>query len=210
MKKEIKKRNRNLEVTEKDYQLIELVDRWNYLTVEEIALLLRKAESTIKWRVKRLIDLKLLKRDRELIGKDVYFKKVNRFKLPYYNHDHSIKVLATYLSKKYDCEYATPKELVSDLLKTKGVSFLGAKVPDLLLLKDGKKIAIESEITQKQMKRQEANLDKYKDDLSFGNYSMVIYFCGSEAIKERLDKIILDKGIINMRTAIYKEDLKNE
>jgi len=197
------------EVTEKDYDLINLINRWHYLTIEEMTILTGKAMQTMAWRANRLVELKLLKKKKELISREVYFQGTNPFKLTYYNHDHSVKILANKFSKQYNCDYLTSKEIKSNLIKKNGVNFLGVKVPDLILLKDDKKIAIESEITQKAKNRQKINLDKYKDDLSFNLYSLVIYVCETKAIKERLDKVIIEKEIEGLKTILFQEVIQN-
>jgi len=183
-------KKRKLVVTAKDEELLNLFDDWGYLTVDELMLFMGLAKQSIVWRVKRLVELKLLKRSFEPIGTYVYFVKTNGFNLQNYEHEHACKQAMQTLKTKLQCEAVDSKRIKGELIKSKGVQFLGVKVPDLLLVKDHQKIAIEIELNQKQTQRQKENLIKYRDDLALGLYVQVVYYCKTDAIKNRIDILL--------------------
>lgn len=179
--------------------MVELVEKWGFVTVEDLGYMLGLKDTAIKWRLNRLIENEILSRGKVfVIGKYVYFKgSLQKIDIANYDHDQRIKKLAKVMTDKLGCDYITEKELRREARKETGIAGLTKKIPDLLLVKDGIKIAVEIELSQKDTKRQTKNIEHYVKELSAGKYNQVFYYCGSEAIKNRLKMIVDAKNVSN-------------
>lgn len=189
-----------MRLTEKDKKVIELIEKWGFVTAEDLRYMLGLKDVTgVKWRLNRLVENGLLSRGKVfVVGKFVYFKgSLQKIDIANYDHDQRVKILAKVLADKLCCDYITEKELRREARQETGIVGLTKKIPDLLLVKDGIKIAVEVELSQKDKKRQTKNIEHYVNELSAGKYNQVFYYCGSDAIKSRLKMIVEAKNMSN-------------
>ena len=96
------------------------------------------------------------------------------------------------MSEKHKCSYETDRQIrrtEPQLLK----------IPDFSLIKDGKKIAVEVELTAKSKKRMCDNIDKYLEMLARNIYVQVFYFC-EQHIADIITHISAEKGTHLIRT----------
>ena len=188
-----------MRLTDEDKKLISLIEKWGEMKIEDVQEWLeKKNRNAVVWRLNRLVENGILKREKTVFGFYVYtplkFKGVD---VASYEHDQIVKKLCLKLSKELNCDYLTVRELRSLARRDMGIVGLSVKVPDFILLKGEKKIAIEVELTQKNLKRQRELIEKYVSQLQKGEYMQVFYYCGSQAIKDRLDKITTEKNVSN-------------
>lgn len=193
-----------MRITEEDRKLLGLIEAWGYLTVEDVCLMMGyKAESSAKWRLKRLVEAEEIRREKSILGKFIYCTKdFKRLDIAGYDHEQKLKRLAVTESKRLDCEYVTIRQLRSEARQELGIAGLTKKVPDFLLVKEGKTIAVELELSQKNLARQRANIDKHIDNLQQGEYRQVFYYCGSEAILQRVQQISAEKKMSQFISAV--------
>ena len=203
-----------MRVTEKDKKLVELVERWGFLTIEDVIKICGfKNQNAAVWRLKRLTKNNIIKREKSILACYFYVPLDYRgIDLATLEHDQVAKHLCLRWSRDNQCGYQTARELRSAARVNDGVAGLTKKIPDFVLIKDGKKIACEVELTQKSLARQRENIERYVGCLMRKEFMQVNYFCGSVAILERLKLIIADKRMENfIRVSLIQdlEDLKN-
>lgn len=188
-----------MRLTEEDKKLITLIEKWGEMKIEDIQTWLeKKNRNSVVWRLNRLTENKIIKREKIAYGFYVYtpinYKGTD---IASYEHNQIAKKLCLKLSKELACNYLTIRDLRSLAKRDMGIAGLSVKVPDFVLVKEDKKIAVEVELTQKNLKRQRELIEKYMLQLQKKEYIQVFYYCGSTAIKERLEKIIIEKNLAN-------------
>lgn len=188
-----------MRLTEEDRKLIKLIEKWGEMKIEDVQEWLeKKNRNSVVWRLNRLVKNEIIKREKLVFGWFVYeptnYKGVD---IANYEHDQIAKKLCLKLSKELDCDYLTSRELRSLARRDLGIAGLSAKIPDFTLIKNDKKIAVEIELTQKNLKRQRELIEKYINQLQKKEYMQVFYYCGSQAIKERLEQITIEKNVQN-------------
>lgn len=142
------------------------------------------------------VENKLIKREKSIFGFFLYVPLDFRgLDVASFEHDQTAKRLAFVLSQQYNCQYLTLRELRAKAALDMGVLGLSKKIPDFALVQNEKHIAIEVELTQKSIKRQRTNIDKYIESLGKKEFLQVVYYCRSSAIKERLDALTAEKGV---------------
>jgi len=203
-----------MRLTDKDKELIKLIDRWGFMSVKDICKIQGyKNENLAVWRLKRLVENHLIKREKSVFGYYFYvpadFRGVD---LATVEHDQTAMHLCLALCRMHKVEYLTIRELRSAARVNEGVVGLSRKVPDFVLVnKDGQQIACEVELSQKSLTRQRENIGRYVECLARNEYSKVWYFCGSGAILERVKGLIQERKMgqrleYNLISAIYKKE----
>lgn len=179
-------------MTDKDVEIVGFLKKWGYGIVEDMMLFGGLKRNAIVWRLKRLVESGVVKRERCVFGKYIYycegFKGLN---VAGYEHDLMCKKMCKYLISNLDCGYLTERELRSEAVADFDIAGLSKKVPDFVLVKDGSRIAIEVELTQKSLKRQRNNIETYSKQLNAGGYSCIYYYCASDEIRDRVRGIAL-------------------
>lgn len=171
-----------------------------------------KNRNSAVWRLNRLVENKLIQREKCVFGFYIYVP--NDFKgldVASFGHDQTAKNLAHILSQQYKCQYKTIRELRSEAYLDMGVLGLSKKIPDFVLVQNERNIAIEVELSQKSIKRQRTNIEKYIESLAKGDFMLVMYYCGTEAIKARVDAITAEKGVQELiKTNILPDGVRYE
>ena len=195
-----------MRLTEKDQAVMNEIGRWGYLTADETQLLTGEAAySFVSRRLKRLFDNGYVKREKIYTGEYVYYlKNLREINFVNFKHEHKTKELALFLKNKLKCEYFTPKELRGQIRGKESIKTINPKIPDLILIKNNQKIAVEVELHQKDFQRQRENIAKYKTSLATGEFVNVVYYCSTEAIKTRIDKLAVE---LNVKVATNLIDL---
>ena len=195
--------------TKEDDKLLSLITAWGYLTVDEITLLLNSKDEknkTTYWRVNRLYKENLILRQKTPYGNIFTSKKFHTFNVAGYFHYNYVKKLAHKLSTFYNCGYITDRQLRSyELLEFDKIG-LTSKIPDLVLIKDNRKVAVEAELTPKSIKRLRNNIEKYIILLAKDVYEQVFYFA-DQATRIRIRRIAAEKGVAKIKT--YPLEFKN-
>ena len=197
-------------LTEKDKEMLSLIERWGYMSAVDLCKFLDRSNNAVVVRLKKLLNYELIKKVR--YGYSFQYLALNKKRIDIINfeHDKIAKYLALYLSKKYMCGYNTLYELRSEAKIHEGITGLTKKIPDFILVKDGKKIAVEVELSQKPLKRQRLIIDKYIYILHNKEYMQVLYYCASQAIYDRIQLITKEKNISEyIKCHLLPEEIKN-
>lgn len=64
------------------------------------------------------------------------------------------------------------------------------RIPDFIIIEDGKRIAYEVELTQKAKKRYVRKFELYRSQLLNNEYNMIVYLCASESTLEMIEKVL--------------------
>lgn len=189
-----------MRLTEKDRELVRLIERWGFMRVEDVCKFQKyKNKNSAVWRLNRLVEHGLIKREKSVLGFFLYMPLSYRgIDIAAFPHDQTVKYLALHLSEEMGCEYLTLRELRSAARVDEGVAGLTKKVPDFILVQSDKRIAIEVELSQKPLKRQRENIDRYLDSLQKQEFVQVFYYCGSYAILERIRQITTENGVSHL------------
>ncbi|KAF0234890.1 hypothetical protein [Fundidesulfovibrio putealis] len=182
-------------MTRKEQELIELAHQWGYCTLDDVTLFLEVAKSTASERLKRLVSSNKLKMTQSRLGVNLYHLGKMKFNISDFDHDRKCKELCKHILGKLDCEYIGGAKLRSLIIEEKGRRGLTEKIPDFVITFQGKSAAIEVELSQKSLKRQEENIWKYVAALRNGEYFKVVYYCGSEEIRDRVLMLASDKVV---------------
>lgn len=165
-------------------KILELINRWGYLNIYQIAELMNKNINTVDWLLRTLVTKKLLRVD-QLTRKNYYLLssfgnrklgKESRTTRINYN-----ELLHQYLLIKWLCNqpdivsYRTENELKSENPKAKGY-------PDLIVNYENKELIIELERTRKSKNRFESKLDNYYSDLQANKE--ILWLVPNESMKK--------------------------
>lgn len=194
-------------MTEKDTEIVALIERWGFMSVGELCRFLKLKPTAVKWRLARLLEHDLLRRQKTMRG--FFYVPVEHYPkidLTNYDHDLTAKYLALYLSEKNDCEYLTLREMRRAAMRDDGAGALTRKIPDFVLVRDRQRAAIEVELSPKPLDRLRKLISNYMESILQKEFIQVQYYCGSQAIQERVFRIITEKGAGQWITAVMLPD----
>lgn len=151
-------------------KILQIINRWGYLNLEQITLLLNKNINTTKIIIRSLIVKKLVRVD-QLTIKNIYIlsslgnrklgKASTSIRINYNELVHQ-DLLIKWLTQQNDIiSYQTERELKEENPREKGY-------PDLLVHYENKEMMIELERTRKSKERFENKLDSHYRDLQNG------------------------------------------
>jgi len=100
-----------------------------------------------------------------------------------YHHDIATTKLSLILAKTHDSKYI-PERMLRHLNGLEGIGVVG-HTPDSVLLKDGKKIAVEIELNKKGTLRRSKIMKHYMKNFDFDE---VWYFCSNKEIKSLVEQ----------------------
>lgn len=211
-----------MRVTEKDRELMRLIERWGFLTIVDVQLICNQKKTAVQWRLSRLVKIGLLRREKiVLTGEFAYLPKNAKrgVNIMEFEHDQTVKRFAMYLKAEGEynpeapeiTEIITEKELRHAEALESGILGLSRKVPDFILkTADGRKIAVEVELTAKHKPILKAHIKKCGESILQNKFDMILYACDTEAIKKRVEdetsrqglqsriiSFVLPSGIIN-------------
>jgi len=198
-------------ITERDKQILNVINRFGFMTVIEVAAIFNMQEQRAYARLKVLNDAGLIKHERILHsypgaywitreGRETSGSLLTPIREPRLaTFEHELKVIQVYLAlkNKYgdNLIWITAREILSGKIadaKTTKEAFrlLKSKIPDALILRDGKRFAIEVELSLKSTPRLKKILADYSANMSKGVFDGVLYYTDKDTIAERLEKLI--------------------
>tara|TARA_B110000003_G_C16453769_1_gene458971 strand:+ start:62 stop:673 length:612 start_codon:yes stop_codon:yes gene_type:complete len=199
-----------IRVTDRDVEIIKWLNKHGYATVTQIAKYISTSKQFAYARLKKLVDNQYIEHQRifakgdgiykpSLVGNKManeVMKPVNKINLQTYQHNLKLVDLSMHLLKSYSCEFITERQLRHE----KGNSGIGrlGHISDGILLIDGKKIAIELELTGKSNYRLEKIINEYVTKFEFEE---VWYFCSDE-VKEKLTDKTAKYGFFKVHSLI--------
>lgn len=213
---------KGIRITEKDHELIKLVEKWGFLTALDVQLMNGLSASAVQWRANRLAGVGMLKREKIILtGEFAYLPREARrnVNIMEFEHDQTVKRLAVYL--KTEAQYNPEAPKVKDIITEKqlrheaafesGIIGLSRKVPDFIIVaEDGFKMAVEVELTAKHKPRLTAHIKKCGEAIIKNQFSMILYVCSTEAIKKRIDAETAAQGLQScIRTALLPPNIIN-
>jgi len=206
-----KEQGKKMRLTAQDKGLVELIERWGFMSVEDVCIFQRyKNRNSAVWRLKRLVDGGVIRREKIIFGFFIYtvldFHGVN---IATFEHDQTAKRLALYLSNNLKCDYKTITELRSTARLELGVAGLTKKIPDFVLMQGEQRIAVELELSQKNLARQRAVFDKYIEAFNRRECHKVFFYCGSKAILDRVRQVITEKRLQQAASAALLPEKMN-
>lgn len=196
-----------MRITEKDRALMGLVDKWGFLTVLDVELMSGLKSSAVQWRLNRLANVGMLKREKIILtGEFAYLPRNARrgVNIQEFEHDQTVKRLAMYFKAEGENKSEAPeiKEIITErelrhaAAVDSGILGLSRKVPDFILATvDGRKIAVEVELTAKHKPRLAAHIKKCGESVIKNKIDIILYACGTDAIKKRVDAEAARQGL---------------
>lgn len=172
-------------------KILEIINRWGYLNIEQIALLINKQHKNVERQLsflkqKQLILINQVTRKNiyylSNLGKQLLGKEKNKSKLNLNQLAHQ-DLIIKWLSKQKDiASYENELELKSWNSKQD-------KYPDLMVeYENGTKVWVEIELTRKSKERIEDKLDNMRDHIKDGHN--IIWVVPNEVMKKFIDKQI--------------------
>lgn len=213
-----------MSITEKDNRLIELVEQWGFLTALDIQMFLDVKMAAANWRVRRLVDLGLLKCESAKVTREYVFLSrnarhgVNPLE---FNHSQIAKRLAVFITNQtlHNPDPEAPKikqviterQLMHEAALESGILGLSRKLPDFILeFNNGYKRAVEVELTAKHRPILKKHIGKCGEAVFKGQANDFLYICGTEAIRQRVATEAAAQGLQTViQTALLPENIMN-
>jgi hypothetical protein len=203
-------------ITERDKNIIALINRFGFMTADKLSKIYGITQSRIHRRLKILCDRNLLNHERILSaypgaywptrnGKelsDSFLSPIHGPRLATFEHD--LKVVDVYIDikEKYknSVDWLTSREILSNRISeakdaSEAFKVLKSKVPDAIVIRDGKKFAIEVELSAKSRQRLRKILSGYAVSLAQGVLNGVLYYTTKQSIAERLERLITEANL---------------
>ncbi|WDA55040.1 MAG: hypothetical protein PPFGHCPK_01521 (plasmid) [Spiroplasma endosymbiont of Drosophila atripex] len=188
-------------------KILEIINRWGYLNLEQIALLLNKNINTTKTIIRSLIAKNLVRVD-QLTIKNIYIlsslgnrklgKASTSIRINYNELQHQ-NLLIKWLAQQNDIiSYQTEKELKSENPREKGY-------PDLLVYYENMEMIIELERTRKSKERFESKLDSHYRSLQKGKE--ILWLVPNKTMKKFIEEQI---KIYNFKTELHHIEIFND
>lgn len=185
--------DKNMRFTKSDKKILELVERWGYLTIADVQQLIKKTYATAAWRLGRLEQMELVKSIRALTGEKVYFVGgTPNINLSVWRHDQKARRLAGILSDEMDCDYLT----IGELKRKFGGQLV--RIPDFALEKDGQIIFCELELNKKSSNVLRGIFQRYNAMQGQGLMLGVNYYFEDENILNYVQKLAMQAGVSNL------------
>lgn len=190
-------KNTNIRVTQRDINLLNWINAVGFVSIEQICLRLNVSPKTAYSRIKKLTDNGYLTHERIFWGLPGVYRTtklgvqlcgsilppLRKITLGSYHHDIAATKLSLLLANTHNCEYI-PERMLRHQNGLNGIGVAG-HTPDSVLLKDGKKIALELELNKKGARRRSKIMSHYMKDFSFDE---VWYFCSTLEIKNQIQE----------------------
>lgn len=181
-------------------KILEIINRWGYLTSYQISDLLQKKQKATERLIAIIVSKKLLQVD-QLTNKNIYIlsslgnrklgKESRSIRINYNELAHQ-DLLIKWLCQQNDIvSYQTEKELKAESPREKGY-------PDLLVHYENKEMIIELERTRKSKERFESKLDSYYRDLQKGKE--ILWLVPNESMKKFITEQIQN---YNFKTELH-------
>jgi DNA-binding Lrp family transcriptional regulator len=211
-------------ITERDKEIIRLINRFGYLTAAQVAKLMKMSRRVTYRRLQKLVEDRYLIHTRVLSGKAGIYRATTRglgeadaelgravVRLLTLEHNLAVAdVAAVLMEKHHGAAWTTERELRREAGQKFGVGWQG-HVPDgVLTLSGGEKIAVEYENTTKTKTALNRVLRAY---LRQSQYQEVWFVCRTRRQAERLKeatkrydfvKIFEFKGVVQDEAVAYK------
>lgn len=198
-------------ITERDREIIGLINRFGFITADKLALIYGISENRMRRRLKVLVDYELLKHERLLSaypgvywptrdGKELSGNPLTPIVKPRFaTFEHELAVIDVYLEvkQKYgdSINWITAREIMSNRLAhardaKEAFRLLKSKIPDALIMREGKKFAVEVELSLKGLPRLKKILADYNSGIAQGAFDGVLYYTDKETVFSRLTQIL--------------------
>ncbi|WP_221568961.1 hypothetical protein [Alkalihalobacillus sp. TS-13] len=200
-------------LTKKQSSVLKSIDRFGVITSTQLIHFLKEEMSyvTVYSTKKILLNLGLIAEEKigyhlllyirprgvHYLGSDLTpFSRVNYKQLQHQlsMNDCLLAFLDMAHSRNVSFDFMTERELRSrfitdnfsdaDRKNSMKLQKVADRVPDGIVWEDGKKIALEVELTQKSSKRYEEKLLRYRDEILNGQYRLVRYVCEDRHIQK--------------------------
>jgi len=206
-----------MQITEKDIEILKWINRFRYTTAKQVMEKFGMCKSPAYRRLKFLKDNGYLYyrkffKDKPGIffctveGVGVSGSKLSplKRKISLATYDHNLIVIdVSFKLEKYG-NWITDREIWSEIFKKQKEKKTNIHIPDGIIENDGKRTAVEVELTPKSKSR----LDKImKAHRRSRFYDSVFYVVGSEAIGERIKR---NSGPLEIKIKLLSEVLKSE
>jgi hypothetical protein len=216
----------NVKLTERDYKIFYLLNRLKYMTPSQLGSYFDVPVKSIYDRAEKLVNAKYLESVKilGLLNQRVYINGINIRKnetmtsykrkvfINYWTLNHHLKINDVYIRFVKKLQYeeekiTTEREMYwkKTGLAIKGKSFK-LKMPDMVIEKDKKLIAIEVEESRKNIKLFRNVLKNYT---LYTKYYCVRYICATKGIKEHVMKIAKEDRRTFIKAFTYEEFLKD-
>jgi len=206
-------------LTERDKKIIVLINRFGYLTATQVARAMRMSQRVAYRRLQKLTERRYLTHRRILAGQPGIYTvtatgreeinaELGRFTVRLQTLPHNLVVadVALVLLERYPgLVWVTERELRREAGQRFGFG-QNIHVPDgVLILPNGKRIAVEVEVTAKEKRRVEKIMRGY---LRNADYAEVWYFCRTPRQVERVKEVA--KGYDFVKAFALKDVLTAE
>lgn len=187
-------------LTERDKEIIRLINRFGYLTATQVARLMGMSQRVTYRRLRKLAEERYLIHNRVLAGRAGIYRattrglmatdiELSRAVVRLLTLEHNLAVAdaaAALLERHPGAAWLTERELRRRAGQKFGVGWQG-HIPDGVLVLGNRRFAVEVEMTAKEKRRVEKILRVY---LRRSDYSEVWYFCRTKRQTERLKEVV--------------------
>jgi hypothetical protein len=198
-------------LTENDVIILEEINRFGFMTVREIATITKRHEKVVYSRLKFLCEQEMLKHKQLLWGhpgaywltyRGQRFAKslltpIKEPRISTYAHELAVIAVFIEMTAKYGekLSWLTARELMSDKISAaenykEAFKRLKSKIPDGIALFDGKKFAVEVELTLKGKARLAQIVNNYTKALEKHIFDAILYYTNQPRIANRLNETI--------------------
>ncbi|SFE28380.1 Replication-relaxation [Thermoanaerobacter thermohydrosulfuricus] len=199
-----------MQLTKRDLEILYWINRMRYVTVNQVAKKFKIGIWYTYKRLKKLCDDEYLyslrifrnkpgvyictKKGAEIAGSNLWAPKhyVNLA-----NYEHDLKVVDLSIELERQGEWISMRELRQDSRTD--------MIPDGVLIKDGKKIAVEVELTKKSERNLKKKMNYYKRSI---DYDEIWYFVSSRVVYDAVEKAA--KEMDYLKVFYLSEVLKDE
>ncbi len=198
----------SIKITERDLHILRVINRFGFVDARFVSLyfnwhkklayrrlnkLLKNNFLEYEWIFQGLPGVYRVTRGGAELSQD-HLQPIRKINLATYEHQIQVMNLSLQLLNEYGGEFVSERDLRHHL----GINMNNSKVhvPDGALILGDERIAIEVELSVKSQRRLEKIFRQYRKDFS---YQAVWYFCGSQEVKNKLDKLSKQLDLIKTR-----------
>jgi hypothetical protein len=210
-----KRRKKQIAITKNDIVIIGLINRFGFLTVKEISKITNRLEKVVYQRLKLLCDGGFLQHKAIFWGQHGAYwptykgqaacrSLLTPIKAPRVaTYAHELKVVEVYMALKErygeKLSWLTARELMSDKIASaadfkQAFKALRSRTPDGIAIYEGRKFAVEVELSLKKNARLRQIIGSYASAINGGLYDLVLYYTDQPGIADKLKAAIAGVG----------------
>lgn len=204
-------------ITKRDLDIMRWINRHGFAGAGQVSIGFSMNQYTVYSRLRKLLVGGLLKYEKIIHGlPGVYWltragvkaceSPLSPIKAPVlgkFEHDLYLIGLSLQLENQYaDINWITAREVLSERVqgireRSEALRMMSVQLPDGLLVRKKQRFAVELELSVKGDARIKKIITNYTREIIAGNYAAVFYYCGSDAIRNRVLELMAETTVAN-------------